>query len=442
MILFSRLYILFLFFFGLAHGAPWPWIIRATSCPLSTQKFIVQSRVTVNKIRMSERVGYLFPNELGFKELCTQICFDVLCIKVCKKSRRTVRVLLAECDNASLMQWQFTSAKGFMVQVAYGGGSQHKKTVKVSDFTITVKDGILFYKGKRLKDAVRLRPIGGHGEFNGIGYDGDFCIMAYKNSFLCINIVELEDYVTAVLRTESWPGWPLEVNKVFAVACRSYGAYKVLEAKRTGRPYHVKNSNVHQTYQGKHDLPILKSAVEETRGLVLGFEGKPILAMFDCCCGGVIPAHIADFDFFKVPYLARVYACTYCKGSSLYSWQVSYEHTIFDTLMQHYKHEIAWLHDIHVVQKDKAGLVREVQLKGPKKHTTISGKKLYSILKEVKSFHFDIHKKMGKIIFTGRGFGHHIGLCQWGARQMIRDGWDYKSILRFYYPGTYFMRLG
>lgn len=441
MIFFSRLFIFFLFFSGVINGARWPWIIRSTSCPLSAQKFVVQSRVTLNKIRTSDRIRFLFPGELVFQGIPEQGCLEQLCVTARKKRQGTVRVLLAECDIQSSAQWRFTSEKGFTLQPINCSDAQQKKTIKVTSFTVTIKRGSLFYKGKRLQKAVQLRPIGGHGEFNGIGYDGDFCIMPHKDSFLCINSVELEDYIAAVLRTESWPGWPLEVNKVFAIACRSYGTYKVLEAKRAGRPYHVKNSNAHQTYQGRHDLPVLKAAVEQTRGIVLGFEGKPILAMFDCCCGGIIPAHIADFDFYKVPYLARTYACTHCKESSLYSWQVSYEHAIFETLLQHYKHEIVWLHDIHVIKKDKAGLVAEVRLKGPKNHATVSGKKLYSMLKEVKSFHFDVHKKMGKIVFTGRGFGHHIGLCQWGARQMVRDGWDYRSILRFYYPGVYFMRL-
>jgi stage II sporulation protein D len=93
------------------------------------------------------------------------------------------------------------------------------------------------------------------------------------------------------------------------------------------------------------------------------------------------------------------------------------------------------------MQKDKAGLVTEVRLRGPKAQVTISGKKLYSMLKDIKSFSFDVHKKSGKIVFTGRGFGHHLGLCQWGARQMVRDEWGYKSILRYYYPGTRFMQL-
>lgn len=356
-------------------------------------------------------------------------------------SRMIVRVLLAQCDVVSSTQWHFTSPKGFVIQAIDGNDAQLKKRVKVKQCKLTVKRGFLFYKGKRLKYAVRVRPVGGHAELNGVAYDGDFWIMLHKDSYLCVNHVELEDYITAVLRTESWPGWPLEVNKSFAIACRSYGAHKVLEAKKNNRPYDVKNSNAHQTYKGRHDLPVLKTAVEQTKGIVLGFKGKPILAMFDSCCGGIIPAHIDDFDFVKVPYLARSYACTHCKDSSLYSWQVSYDHAMLDKLLDHYKSEISWLHDIHIVKKDKAGLVSEVKLKGPKAHAIVSGKKLYSALKEIKSFHFDIHKKAGKITFSGRGFGHHIGLCQWGARQMVREGWDYKSIVRFYYPGTHFMRL-
>ena len=68
-------------------------------------------------------------------------------------------------------------------------------------------------------------------------------------------------------------------------------------------------------------------------------------------------------------------------------------------------------------------------------------KQLYSALRNVKSFYFSMNKKIDKIVFRGKGYGHHIGLCQWGAREMVRQGWDYKSILQFYYPGTTYMQL-
>lgn len=444
MILFSRLCFIFLCLHGVLNAARWPWLITSVSSPLSSEKRVIRSRKSFNKKIVCDRLDYLFSSCsfcAHFERVEELSALEEILQQARDKRSMVVHVLLAECDAASLAQWRFTSDQGFTVQAIKCNDGKQKKTVQVAGFAVMVKHGSVFYNGKRLKHAVRLSTTGGHGEFNGVPYDGDFCIVPHKDKFLCINCVGLEDYVSSVLKTESWPGWPLEVNKVFAIACRSYVAYKVLEAKRSGRPYHVKNSNAHQTYRGRHTTSLLKTAVEQTKGIVMGFEGKPILAMFDCCCGGVIPAHIADFDFYKVPYLARTYACHHCKESSLYAWQVSYEQALFDGLLQDYKSEILKLHDIHIIEKDKAGLVMQVGLKGPKKHTVISGKKLYSLLKEVKSFYFDVQKKAGQIVFSGRGFGHHIGLCQWGARQMVRDGCDYKSILRFYYPGAYFMRL-
>lgn len=350
-----------------------------------------------------------------------------------------INVLLDQCDKKSSAEWIFVTEKGFVV--THGVQKKVKKKIYNSRIKIVVRKRLIFCNGKRVVRPLRLSSRGGCIKFNDVAYDGDFLIMPYKDTVVCINRVELEDYVTAVLKTESWPGWPLEVNKVFAIACRTYVMYKKLESRASKCPYHVKNSNAHQTYKGKHDVIVLKDAVKQTQGMILGFKNKPILAMFDCCCGGIIPAHIADFDFSKAPYLARTYACTHCAKSSLYSWKVSYEHALIEAVIKNHTQEISRLFDIHVIEKDKAGLATRVRLRGPKVHVTFSGKKLYSMLKDVKSFYFDIEKKSDTIIFTGRGFGHHLGLCQWGARQMVRDGWGYKSILRFYYPGVYFMQL-
>ena len=228
----SRLFICLLFFSGFINGARWPWIIKSTFCPLSAQKFVVQSRVTLNKLRTSDRIRYLFPGELALQGLPEQSSLE----HARKKRQGTVRVLLAECDIQSSAQWHFASKKGFTLQPINCSDTQQKKTIKVTSFTVTIKRGSLFYKGKRLQNAVQLRPIGGHGEFNGIGYDGDFCIMPHKDSFLCINSVELEDYIAAVLRTESWPGWPLEVADELPLGGRARRAagdgHRVLRRRR------------------------------------------------------------------------------------------------------------------------------------------------------------------------------------------------------------------
>ena len=70
----------------------------------------------------------------------------------------------------------------------------------------------------------------------------------------------------------------------------------------------------------------------------------------------------------------------------------------------------------------------------------LTADQMYRLSNKIKSYVYKITKKGKKIIFKGKGFGHHIGLCQWGAREMVRVGFDYREILSFYYPDTDLMR--
>ena len=94
------------------------------------------------------------------------------------------------------------------------------------------------------------------------------------------------------------------------------------------------------------------------------------------------------------------------------------------------------IYGLKIVKRDKAGLVKQVHIRGKKRTKLVSGQEMYSCIPGVKSFCFSIKKKGKKIVFDGRGYGHHVGLCQWGARQMVSKGYGYKKILQFYYPGT------
>jgi len=365
---------------------------------------------------------------------------DVLAQVAIPRQLLTVRVLLDEWSNPQEGPWHFKASDGFVISDV--ASSKKKRGYLNSELMITTKKGKIYFNGKRSSaHAVYLEPVRGYITFNGSVYQGSFLIAHEHGRTMCINCLALEDYVFSVLRTESWPGWPLEVNKAFAIVSRSYVISMILESRKSKRAYHVKNTNAHQTYKGFHNSRIIQQAVEQTKGIFLGFEGKPALAMFDSCCGGVIPAHIADFNFDLAPYLARDYACTYCKRCKIYSWEVSYDYGVFENLMAKQAFKLNRLCDVKVTKFDRAGLVDEVTLQGFKQLIKVPGKKLYSMLKDIKSFCFNVRKKADKIIFKGRGYGHHIGLCQWGAREMVRDGWDYKNILRFYYPSTNFMRL-
>lgn len=350
-----------------------------------------------------------------------------------------VRVLLDECDWNAEHCWQFLTEKNLWL--INPQKTKHNILKCNHKIVVRVHKGTVFVNNTKIKTPFFIKSHNDRISWNNLTYQGSLLVTMYKKRLLLINCIGLEDYIFSVLRSESWPGWPLEVNKVFAIASRSYVISKMYEASHSARPYHVRNTNIHQTYNGIHSTVALKDAVEQTRGIFLAYENRPIVAMFDSCCGGIIPAHVHGIDFSKAPYLARQYACKHCKPCKIFSWRAEYDLMYLEELIKKVVPTIKGLKNIKISKKDRAGLIHEVIIDGSGITKALSGKKFYSLLKEVKSFCFSVHKKGRTIILSGRGYGHHLGLCQWGAREMVRDNWDYKRILQFYYPGTRFMKL-
>lgn len=353
----------------------------------------------------------------------------------------TVRVLLDE-QEADAQSWILKSKNGFMIMNPLEPSKKQK--IEATELTVNAcAEGFIYINNRPLYTLqAYITPIGDSISVDQKEYRGGLWVLADGSSNKLINCLGIEDYVACVLTTESWPGWSLEVNKVLAIACRTYVIAMVQNARAAKRSYHVQNTNKHQTYSGGNGILIHKQAVEQTKGLFLTYESKPITAMFDCCCGGVITKNMKGVDFKKAPYLARSYPCTYCKNFKIYSWQAEYDVHELEKIVKKEFPGLRRLRDIKVTKQDKAGIVQQVEIKGAGRSYILSGKKIYSLLNsKVKSFYFTIEKQGRTVTFKGRGYGHHLGLCQWGAKEMISQGYGYRSVLEFYYPGTQLMRL-
>lgn len=344
-----------------------------------------------------------------------------------------VRVLL---DDHITPSWTFKSSRGF--KLCTNEGKEIQLGITYHKLSIVHNEGALLVNNKQLKQKeLWFVPYQGPIHFAGNCYEGRLGLVWNGNRWLLMNEVDSEEYTYSVLGSEGWPGWPLGFFKALAVAVRSYLLYQMDEAKKLKRPYHIKNSNYHQTYAGIHQCKIIRQAVDETENLVLLHKNKPILAMFDSCCGGVVPRYVRGFiDFNKVPYLARSYACQFCKKSKFFVWRKEYSLQDFALTLQNHSDDIIHkIKDVHIIKKDKAGVPHKVLVRTSKAEHFFSGKDLYR-LKDIKSFAFTIHKRGSRIIVKGNGYGHHMGLCQQGAYEMISRGYSYKKVLTFYYPGT------
>lgn len=357
-----------------------------------------------------------------------------------------IKVLLEKNCDLSQLSWQIKSPKGFKI-VAIRGDHNKKFHTKLPQILIKSKDNKLIINARSGFDTLLIAPNDKLFSFNGRTYEGTIAIAISDGCAHFINQIDLESYVAAVGLSESFADWPDEANKAMCIAFRSYGICKILEQRETNKksgtslPYDIQNSNYHQVYNGYQNTDHFKKIAQSTQGLVLAHKNKPILAMFDICCGGVTPSHKVGFNFQEAPYLARTYPCKHCKNYKYYSWEYKYKIKEVENILKVDFPKLKNLKEIKIVKKDKTGTVFKVRIQDKYGYHYITGKRLKQLLKKFKSLSYTIERSGNYIVFKGRGHGHLMGLCQHGARQMDNNKWDYKKILRFFYPGANLMRL-
>jgi len=190
--------------------------------------------------------------------------------------------------------------------------------IKFIDNNLYLNDKIYIYKQPLIIRPLKDNII----DVGGVEYNGYIRVFVDDNKLKIINYLDLEDYVSSVLKTEGWPGWPLRFFEIQAIISRTYALNKIYN-NRKNKLYDICNTNLHQTYQGSHQNENINKAVEATKGLFLAYNNKPIDAMFDSCCGGVNPAEISSIPHKKLPYLARNSDCNYCKKTKISNWSFS-----------------------------------------------------------------------------------------------------------------------
>lgn len=374
-----------------------------------------------------------------------------------------IRVLLQEGAVTEPITFTLHSDAGFVLaETAHA--DKKKVPLNSTDLTVTVqKDKILFvdehHKKRRFKHT--SMAIASANEFIRFNddktYTGFLLFRTTKDKrYQLINWVDLEDYVYAVLRKESYQTWPQRMQEIQAIASRTFGAYHMDRARKLKQPFDVRNTNLYQVYNGMHEFEHLWEAIRTTRSTILAYRGAPALTMYDACCGGCIPTQLASFNFSNEPYLQRKYPCHYCKNYKLYRWEKTFKlQDIADRLRSNpstknlvAKSKIGKIRRISVPDDmlDKAGVGHSILVEGTKDNATIQGVQFYDIVRDkAKSRAFTVTTKISKkgmrLVLNGRGFGHLAGMCQRGAREMVSQGWNARQVLSFYYPGTRLVRL-
>ncbi|HSP77178.1 MAG TPA: SpoIID/LytB domain-containing protein, partial [Myxococcaceae bacterium] len=259
---------------------------------------------------------------------------------------------------------------------------------------------------------------------------GDVVVRLYRDGLQLINVIPLEDYLAAVLGSEMPVSFPLEALKAQAVAARTYALQKKLRAY--GSPFHMGSSVLHQVYGGLHrEDARTRAAVEATRGEVLTYELAPIEAYFHASCGGRTESGQEALQR-NLPYLQPVE----CPCGRLPASRGTA--TLSDSELQS-----ALGHPPEGLRVTGRTATHRVTRVASSSGASLDGATFRRKLgyTRLKSLNFEVERTSDGWHFTGLGYGHGAGLCQWGAKALADQGLGYRDILQRYYPGTELQQL-
>jgi stage II sporulation protein D len=258
-------------------------------------------------------------------------------------------------------------------------------------------------------------------------YRGRVLVRSDGSGLTAINYINIEQYLYSVVGGEMPTSWPLEALKAQAVAARSY----VLYHRQRGRNphYDVGSTTTWQVYGGlAEEAPSTQAAVNGTQGQVLTYNGQIIEAVFHSASGGHTE-NVEDIWSQPLPYLRGVQ--DFDAGAPVYQWGISFSLAELGQRLPGIGNLVAAV----PVRTTPRGRVVEMRLEGDRGARVVSGNELRRIL-GLRSTLFSIAIQGSTVQISGRGFGHGVGLSQWGAHNLAQQGYDYRHILGHYYRGT------
>ncbi len=289
-------------------------------------------------------------------------------------------------------------------------------------------------------------------------YRGSFeLIPTADGRFNVVNHVNTDAYIAGVLARELYADWSEATYRALAVAARTYGLHR--RAMRRGEFYDVMSGQADQVYGGYlAETKRSRKAASSTMGWVLAAgqagDEKIFLTQYSACNGGYVnPAAILR-DAPDIEPLAGGQIDPDGRSCPRFAWAtvtVSKER-IYKAVCDQYSKasEIGGLSSIKVAKQTSFGRALWLDLVGPAgKSIRLRAEDLRIALLRAKlpeakglySMNCKIRDMGDSIAFAGgRGFGHGVGLSQWGAQDKAKRGWAAEQILRFYYPGAKIFR--
>ncbi len=310
-----------------------------------------------------------------------------------------------------------------------------------ASYVLSARKGRVYVDQDRLGQKIRFRSSHGTDvlKCRGMGYRGDLVVIAAEDKLTVINETGIDDYLAGVLPREVVMSWHEEALKVQAVASRTYLASHLGSHNKQGFDL---CSDVHcQVYGGvAKEHPRTTEAVASTKGEILVYGGKPIGAFFHSNCGGSTEEISHVWGPVDQPFLPRK-KCNFGTADPRYNWKISFSFPeILEALIKKTDVKGTQLKSLKIKKKSLSGRAEKItvvtdqgsfDLKGNSFRIAMHPERIRSTLFTSVTRHGNAYE------FEGRGWGHGVGMCQWGAKGQAERGILYREILDFYYPNSH-----
>lgn len=260
-------------------------------------------------------------------------------------------------------------------------------------------------------------------------------VRVYDEETGVISKIPIEEYIVGVVAGEMPVDFEMEALKAQSVAARSYVMIQM--ERNIDKEYDVVDTVTNQVYLDKEKLMSvwkdqytekinkIKTAVLETMGEYISYDGKVAEAMFFSTSPGLTENSEEVFTN-KVAYLRSVES-TFDEISPVYITNKTFTLKEFYNLLNL---EYSDTLNIEITSKTSTGRIKKIKINDKELTSGYVMSKL-----GLRSTYFEIIKEDTKIIVKNKGYGHGVGMSQYGAQGMAKAGYNYQDILKHYYTG-------
>ncbi|MBW2461982.1 MAG: SpoIID/LytB domain-containing protein [Deltaproteobacteria bacterium] len=317
--------------------------------------------------------------------------------------------------------------------VVAGVGLSTPRARELGSVTIEVVDGVLTSTGDVCEPERCVFHSPGGVAMGAAGpFPGRLEVLASEGELLTVLEVPIETYLRGVVSAEIPSRWPVEVKMAQAIAARSYA---LAHLDQPEAHFDVRSDTLDQVYRPGENSGAA-DAVTRTRGQVLAANGALVEAFYHSTCGG----HTENPNdvWPDAPALDWATACTTDTESPRHTWEVRLSNSVVATAHADISHVDA----LRLESRSGSGRALEITVVDGPTSVTMPAPEFRRAIgtRRLGSTFFEARTDGGTVTFTGRGFGHGVGMCQWGAHGLVAEGNGHREVLAHYYRGTTVMR--